>query len=377
MNITEYKICSRCVMDSSDPIIKFNSNGYCNHCTDFMNTRLNYNYKGEKRDKIVARLIKKIKEKGKGKKYDCLIGISGGIDSCYAAYILKNKGLRILAVHLDNGWNTETSVSNIENIVKKLEIDFESYVLDWEEFREIQLSFLKASVPEAETPTDIAILAALHKVAAKYKINYIISGGNFSSEGILPKLWHYNAKDKKYFKYIHKTFGIGKIKTFPLFGFEKEFYYKMIKGIKIIYVLNFIPFSKNEAIKVLENVLEWKNYSGKHHESVYTKFIQSYYLYEKFGIDYRRATLSSQICSNEISREQALTILKTKPYNEETIKSDKEYISKKLNISLDELEKIINYPAKWFYDYPNENKKLNLIYNIYLKIFKKEKLSNY
>lgn len=372
-----YQVCNRCVMDTTDPIITFDQEGNCNHCTEFINKRSKHKYQGAETDAQFKQLIQKIKEEGKGKPYDCVVGLSGGIDSSYVAYICKQNGLRVLAVHLDNGWNSEEAVQNIKNIARKLEIDYESYVLDWEEFKDIQLAFLKASVPEAETPTDIAIPAAMHKIAAKYGVKNIISGGNFATEGILPKHWHYNAKDTKYFSFIHKKFGLKKRKTFPFFGFEQEMYYKLVKGIKIIYLLNYVPYAKNEAMELLKKELEWKYYGGKHYESKYTGFIQSYYLFHKFQIDYRRATFASLICTGEVTREQALEELKKLPYTDEKVKEEKAYIAKKLGVSLDEFEQILNLPPKWYSDYPNDEKKLQYIYDTYRKIFKKEKLGSF
>jgi len=364
-------------MDSSDPEIAFDTNGVCNHCTEFLGRRANHNYRGEQSDAQLAAVVQQMKEAGKGSEYDCVIGVSGGIDSSYAAYKLKQMGLRILAVHLDNGWNSEEAVQNIENIARKLGIDYESFVLDWEEFKDLQLSFLKASVPEAETPTDIAIPAALHSLASKYKVKYIISGGNFATEGILPKAWHYNAKDMVYLNHIQKTFGGRKLRSFPIFGFWQEMYYKLAKGMKIIYVLNYLPYSKDAAIDLLQKELSWKYYGGKHYESRYTGFIQSYYLYKKFNIDYRRATLSTQICTGEIGREEALEILKKLPYDEQRVKQDKEYIAKKLDITQQEFDTIIDTPAKWYWQYPNDQKRLKFIYDMYRKLFKKEKLGSF
>lgn len=375
--IREYQQCSFCVMDTSDPLISFDEEGTCNLCTEFRQSRQHHNYQGEESDQKLGLLIVQIKKDGIGKEYDCVIGVSGGIDSSYVAWIAKEKGLRVLAVHMDNGWNSEEAVLNIKNIVGKLGIDYETVVLDWEEFRDIQLSFLKASVPEAETPTDVAIPAACHQLAAKYNIKYIISGGNFATEGILPKSWHYNSKDLKYFRHIQKTFGTRKIKKLPTFGFVRETYYKIVKGIKMIYILNYTPYKKDEAVEILKEKFNWKYYGGKHYESKYTGFIQSYYLFEKFGIDYRRATLSTQICTGEIDRIEALKILETKPYNDEIVAREKEYIAKKLKISLAEFEEIINRPAKWYWDYPNNEKRLGFIYNTYRKLFKKEKLANF
>jgi len=375
--IKEYRICNRCLMDTSDPIIRFDANGICNHCTEYLNVRAAHSYKGRETDKKFEALIQEIKIGSKGRKYDCVVGLSGGIDSSYVAYLAKKNGLRVLGVHMDNGWNSEEAVQNIRNIAQILGIDYESYVLDWEEFKEIQLAFLKASIPEADTPTDIAILSSLHKVANKYGVKYIISGGNFATEGILPKHWHYNAKDLTYFKHIHKTFGKGKIKSFPTFGFRSEMYYKLVKRISMVYLLNYVPYEKTEAIKLLEKELNWKNYGGKHYESKYTGFIQSYYLFKKFNIDYRRATLSSQISAGATSREEAFEVLKTLPYKPEVVEREMEYIAKKLGVSVDELKKIIDLPPHWYTDYPNDEKWLNYIYDTYRKLFKKEKLASF
>ena len=369
MKEIKYQQCSRCVMDTSDSEITFNEKGYCNHCVDYFEKTSKLTYQGEYSDNQLKFLVDK-KKSGQNKEDDCILGISGGVDSCYSAYVAQQLGLRILTVHLDNGWNSETSVTNIKNVINKLGLEYQSYVLDWEEFRDLQLSFLKASVPEAETPTDIAIPAALHKVAAKYNIKYIISGGNYATEGILPKSWHYNAKDIKYLKSIHKQFGRKKLKTFPTFSYLNEFYYKYIKGIRIIYLLNYVNYSKKDATILLEQKLDWKNYGGKHYESKYTGFLQSYILPEKFNIDYRRATFSTQICAGEITRENALQKLKSKPYDLEKVEREKEYLCKKLSISIEEFNRIMEMPPKSYKDYPNDKTKLEFIYSIYRKLQK-------
>jgi len=363
-----YQQCVRCVMDTSDPNIRFDDKGYCNHCNEYFEKTSKRVYQGEASDIQLSQLLDRIKRSGKNKDYDCVIGVSGGVDSIYTAYLAKKMGLRPLAVHMDNGWNSELAVSNIEKILKKLNIDLITEVLDWEEFRDLQLAFLKASVPEAETPTDIAIPAAMHKVAAKYNIKYIFSGGNFATEGILPKSWHYNAKDVKFLKAVHLQFGKKKLKTFPTFGFEKEMYYKFIKGIRMIYPLNYVPYNKQEAMNVLEKELDWKNYGGKHHESIYTKFVQSYLLPEKFGIDYRRATYSTQICAGEMSRIEALSELSKKPFETESVEDDKKYLCKKLCITIEELNEIMRLTPKTYKNYPNDQAKLEFIYNIYRKL---------
>lgn len=364
-------------MDTTDPEITFDSVGNCCHCTEFLGKRAKHAYQGEESDEALDRLVDEVKLAGRGKEYDCVIGVSGGADSCYVAYLAGQRGLRPLAVHMDNGWNSDKAVLNITSVTRKLGIDYESYVLDWEEFKDVQLAFLKASVPEAETPTDVAIPAALHHVAARHGIKYILSGGNLATEGILPKSWHYDAKDLKYFNHIQRKFGARKLRTFPTFGYKREMYYKLVKGIRTLYPLNFVPFVKDEAIKLLEREFDWKHYGAKHQESRYTKFIQSYYLYEKFGIDYRRAGMSIEICAKQLNRAEAVEKLRSKPYDAATIEADTHYISKKLGISRDEFQGILNKPAKWHWDYPTEQKKLAFIYDTYRRVFKKEKLDRF
>jgi N-acetyl sugar amidotransferase len=377
VRVRSYQECSRCVMDTTDPHITFDSAGRCCHCIEFLNKRAKHSYHGKESDHALDKLFEIIRSSGRGKKYDCVIGVSGGVDSSYLAYIIKERGLRPLAVHMDNGWNSEKAVVNIKNITRKLGIDYDSYVLDWEEFKNLQLSFLKASVPEAETPTDVAIPAALHLVAAKHRIQYILSGGNLATEGILPKSWHYDVRDLKYFNYIHRRFGTRPLKTFPTFGYKKEIFYKVVKGMRMAYPLNYVPFIKDEAIQLLREKFDWRPYGGKHYESTYTKFIQSYYLYEKFKIDYRRATLSTQICVGEIDRDQAVEQLRCRPYKPEEIEASKQYIAKKLGIDRDELERILHLPPRWYWDYPNDERRLSFIYDAYRRLFKREKLDRF
>ena len=370
MKSRDYQQCLRCVMDTSDVEIIFDKNGFCNHCTEYFEKTSKLTYQKESSELKLKNIIESIKLSGKHRAFDCLIGISGGVDSCYVAYLVKKMGLRALAVHLDNGWNSEAAVKNIKYVVEKLGFEYCSYVLDWEEFKDLQLSFLKASVPEIETPTDIAIPAALHSIAAQYNIKYILSGGNYATEGILPKSWHYDAKDEKYLRAIQNKFGTKKLKSFPTFGYKKEIYYKFVKGIRIIYLLNYVPYAKDAAMKVLEEELDWKNYGGKHYESKYTGFIQSYVLPVKFGIDYRLATFSTQICAGEMTREEALKKLKIKSYELTKANEEKEYVCKKLGISGDEFETILKMPPKTYKDYPNDEKKLKIIYNAYRKLKK-------
>ncbi len=355
-------------MDTSDPDIKFDDKGLCNHCRNYFSRIANLSYKGKESDTALKEYVEKIKKSGKNKKYDCVVGVSGGIDSTYVAWIAKSNGLNPLLVHLDNGWNSDISIKNIKNLANILGCDYESFVLDWEEFKDLQLSFLKASVPEMETPTDIAIPGALHKIAAKYGIKYIISGGNFATEGILPKTWHYDAKDMKYLNSIHKKYGTKRLKQFPKFGFWQELYYKFIKGIRIVYILNYVPYNKEEAMKFLEEELGWQYYGGKHYESRYTGLIQSYIMPVKFNMDYRRATYSTQICTKEITRDFAIKELENKPYNEKSLEKEIPFLCKKFNISEEKFQQIMKEDPKIYRDYPNNEKRLKILYNLYRKI---------
>jgi len=376
-----YQLCTRCLMDTSDPEILFDTLGVCNHCTDFFESRiqvLNIEAKDSFDSLKLQELIGKIKNKAKNAKYDCVIGLSGGVDSSYTAYLAVKHGLRVLGVHLDNGWNSSVAVKNIRNITKNLGIDYVTYIPPWNEFREVQLAFLEASVPEAETPTDIAILKALYSYAAKEKVPFVISGGNISGEGILPVSWHYNARDSKYsYSILKKTSHSKKLYRSIRYSLLDEFYNLMIRKIKTYYFLNYLSYEKNHARKFLVNELGWEDYNVKHGESRYTKFIQTYYMYVKHGIDYRRATLSSELCLGIISRENALMILSDLPYNPEEIDREYIYISKKLGITRERLKDIVNMPPKWYSDYDNNMRILGFIYDTYRRLHKKKKVANF
>ncbi len=365
---TSTRVCTRCVMSTTDPGITFDADGRCNHCTDYFErlAKLTHNPATSERD--LAAIVDRIKSAGRGKEYDCVIGISGGVDSCYAVYAAKNLGLRPLAVHMDNGWDSDTAARNIKNVTRTLGVDYQSVVLDWEDFRDLQLAFLRASVPEIETPTDMAIPAVLHRVAAENGVKFILSGGNYVTEGILPRAWHYDAKDVRYLKAIHRRFGSGKLRTFPTFGFIKESYYKFFKGIRFVYLLNLVPFSKSDAVTKLQE-LGWEYYGGKHYESTITGFVQSYLLPVKFQIDYRRATLSSQICAGEITREEALEILKAPPFDAGRVWNEKVYVAKKFGISDEEMDAILLTPPRTHHDFPDNQRLLEFLYGAYRRLF--------
>jgi N-acetyl sugar amidotransferase len=355
--VKEYRICSKTVMDTTgDPDIVFDEKGICNYYYEFSDKLKIRVPTPEKAEKELRTIIDKIKRAGKGKRYDCIIGVSGGVDSTYTAWLVKQLGLRPLAVHLDNGWDSELAVKNVENILTRLGIDLYTEVLDWEMFRDLQLSFLKASTPDGEIPTDHAILAVLYKTAAKFKVRYIISGMNFRSEGMLPPSWARGYLDWKYIRSVQKQFGKQNLKTFPHLTVGGFLYYNLVRGIRSISLLNYVKFNRAEAIQVIERELGWRNYGGKHHESVYTRLYQSYILPVKFGIDKRKAHLSCLITSTgEVSREQALEELKSPPADPKAMGDDKEYLLKKLNITSEEFEDIMKRPVKNILDYPNNH----------------------
>jgi len=283
------------------------------------------------------------KKKGKGKKHDCIIGVSGGVDSTYVAYKVKNLGLRPLAVHLDNGWDAELAVSNIHNVLKKLDIELYTHVLDWEEFRSLQVAFLKASTPDSEIPTDHAIGALMKGFAAKEDIP-LIWGVNFSSEAILPRVWSQGHMDWGYIKKVNSLFGTKKLKDFPHYSVYKRIYWNRIKRLRTFSLLDYIDYDKEKAKKFLIEELGWRDYGGKHHESIYTKFFQAYILPTKFGFDKKRAHLSSLILAGQIKREAALEEMEKPLYDEKELQEHLVYVPKKLGLTREEFEEIMNAP---------------------------------
>ncbi len=359
-------------MDTSFPDISFNSDGICNYCTEFNETSAILCQPLDLRKKQLERLISLIKTKGKGKTYDCVVGISGGVDSCYTAHLCKEYGLKPLLVHMDNGWDTEISVNNIRRMIDALGFDYISVVLDWDEFREVQLAFLKSSIVDLEMPTDIAIAACLHQTAAKHKIKYILSGGNYSGEGILPlQMGYHRYKDMKLYRHIVRKYGKVALRTIPTMGLLKEMYFKYVKGIKTAYPLNYVNYDKDQARNVLIQQYQWQNYGGKHHESRITAFWQSYAMPVKYNMDYRRTTLASQIITEQIARADAITLLEQSPFDAEKVFDDKKYIAKKFGISESELESYLKNQPKTYVDFPNNEKLIRFVHNTYRRIFKK------
>lgn len=372
-----YQVCNRCVMDTSDPEIQFNQEGICNHCTNYPSIPVDEGIHAEDSPQLAA-LMAKVRSAGRGRKFDCVVGVSGGVDSSTVLRLACNHGLQVLAVHMDNGWNSPIAVQNIKRLVEKLDVEYASYVLPWSDFRKVQVAFLKASVPEAETPTDAAIVRALHHHALKHRVKYVLSGGNFASEGILPVTWHYNARDTKYaYSILDASDCPRRNFSTQRFGFLDEFYAKIVRGTRTCYPLNCVRYDRDAGRALLERDFGWQYYGSKHGESRFTKFIHNYYLFVKHGIDYRRATSSSEICIGKLDRDEALAQLEAPPFSGMDMEVELSYVAKKLALDRAELDRIIQAPAKWYFDYPNNKALLGRMYDVYRFLAGKEKLSNF
>ena len=340
-------VCNHCILNSKlDPKITFDENGICNYCIAYNDKYENVNLDSEYSEDKLNKLLSLVKNDGINKKYDCIMGLSGGVDSSYLAFKAKEWGLRPLLVHFDNGWNSELAVKNIENIVNKTGFDLYTYVVDWEEFRDLQLSYIKASVVDWEIPTDHGFFAMLHKTAYKNNIKYILTGHNYQTEFIMPKYMRWSKMDVANIKDIHKTFGKKKLETFPLLNFFEYTYYLKIKKMERLNCLEHIDYNKDEAKKIITDYFGWKDYGGKHYESIFTRFYQGYVLNEKFGIDKREAHLSNLICSKQITKDQALIEIEKPPYSDpKLLKEDKNFVIKKLGLTEMEFDLLIKEPA--------------------------------
>lgn len=340
------KICTRCLMDDTVKGISFDEKGECTFCKihDELENKYPLNDETPHRLKLI---IDKIKKDGKGKKYDCIIGVSGGRDSTYTLHNAVNLGLRPLAVHFDNGWNSEIAVQNIKSATDILGVDLHTHVADWEEFKDLQRSFLFASVPDAEVPTDWVIFSVLFAEAAQYNVKYIVHGHSFRTEGTTPLTWTY--MDGKYVQDVQRRFGKLKLKSFPNMSMSKYMYYSLFKKINQIRILYYYHYNEKEVLRVLEEELGWKNYGDKHHESKYTAFFQAYILTRKFNIDKRKLHYSAKVRNGQLTREQAIDVIKKDPYSGGMESLD--YCLKKLDLSYEDFDKIMNENPKSFLNY--------------------------
>lgn len=356
MNNRKYDICSNCVMDTTDSVIQFDGNGVCDHCNTFYTEVKPHWHTGDKGWEEIKGIAAEIKKAGRGKEFDCIVGMSGGIDSSYLVYLAKEKlGLRPLVFHVDAGWNSQEAVNNIEKIVDKLELDLYTEVINWEEMKDLQLSFMKSGVSHIDAPQDHAFFATMYKFSSKHKIKHILTGGNYSTECIRnPLEWMYYQSDSRQLLDIHKRFGKRPLKTYPITNvLWHKVYLRYIKNIKLVRPLDYMSYHKESATQFLVDNFGYQRYKQKHFESRFTKFYESYWLPKKFGFDTRKVQYSSLILTEQMSREDALAQLKTPAHDESTIDQEFEFVSNKLGISVDELQSYLDGPNKTYKDYKN------------------------
>ncbi|MDP2175521.1 MAG: N-acetyl sugar amidotransferase [Bacteroidota bacterium] len=369
MSSQQIQECSQCLLNTKDTsYISFDDNGVCSYCQSYKHKVFSLGSANEKSDYLKTK-INEIKLHGKGKKFDCLLGLSGGVDSSYMAFLAHELGLKPLVIHLDNGWNSEIAVKNIEKICEKFGFELYTYVIDWEEFVGLQKAYLKAGVVDIEVLTDHAIYAILNKLSYKFKIKYTLSGFNYETEAIMPKGWTYSKRDFLNIKDIVAKYGEEvKFKTYPYINFYKALFYYWFLKLETFELLNFVEYDKETAKKTLISEIGWTDYGGKHYESVFTKFYQSYILPVKFGIDKRRAHLSNQICAQKISKKQANQILETKPFDEQLISMERDYILKKFSLSEKEFEKIMQEKPRPHSEFDTDQRLWNRYFSLINKI---------
>lgn len=350
------QICTNCVMDTTDSKITFDDKGICDHCHGFWNDLKPYWHTDERGRKALEKTVAKIKADGKNRDFDCIMGMSGGADSSYMLHLaVKELGLRPLVFHVDGGWNSELAVNNIQVMIDKLGLDLYTEVINWEEMRDFQLAFFKAGVPHLDIPQDHAFIATLYNFADKYKIKYILNGGNFSTECVRnPMEWLYYGTDMPQINDIIKRFGTVPMKSYPFSSILRhKVYLRYIRGIQVVKPLNYMPYIKEEAMQFLAKEYGWVPYPQKHFESRFTRFYEGYWLPKKFGYDTRKVQYSSLILTGQMTREEALEKLSKPAIDEETAKHDFEYVANKLRISVAELQSYMDQPNKTYKDYAN------------------------
>ncbi|MEZ8698440.1 N-acetyl sugar amidotransferase [Vibrio lentus] len=358
MSSHKYQICTRCIMDTTDPKITFDDEGVCNYCNNFShNIAPNWDT-SEKGSKQLKELADAIKRDGEGKDFDCIIGLSGGLDSSYAAIIATQRmGLRPLLFHVDAGWNTDQAVGNIEKLIEGLGVELYTEVVNWEEVKNLQVAFLRSGIPDQDLVQDAAFFSGLYKFAKKYNVKHIITGSNFSTECCRePEEWGgYLGIDTTLFRDIFSKFGKGKLDTFPLTDIlVYKLLYKVVPGIKVHHPLNMVPFTKKGAEKELNEKFGWKAFQHKHHESRFTRFYEDYWLPRRFGFEKRRAHFSSLIQTGQMTREAAIQRISKPEMDEHFLEQEFEYVANKLDLSIDELTSIFESPKKTYQDYKNK-----------------------
>jgi len=352
----KYSICTKTVMDTSDPNIYFDENGISNHYWDFHNHVKHHMKKGDEGKDLLERIISQVKDEGRGKDFDCLIGLSGGADSSFMIHkMITDYGLRPLVFHVDAGWNSELAVNNINNLVETLKLDLFTEVINWEEIRDFQLAMFKSGVPHLDIPQDMAFVSTLYRFARDHGIKYIFNGGNISTESVLmPLEILYWGTDMRHVKDILKRFGTTNMPTYPFTNIlYHKFYLPLFKGIKVIKPLNFLDYIKKDAMSEMKDKYSWKDYPQKHFESRFTKFFEGYWLPTRFGYDMRRNQFSSLILSGQMTREDALRRLDEPPFSQDEINEDIKFVASKLEISEEELMSYHRMEKKFYWDYKN------------------------
>jgi N-acetyl sugar amidotransferase len=348
-------------MDTTDPDIVFDENGVCNHCHRYMQLLSSRVHRGPDAKAKLDELVSRIRSAGRGREYDCIIGVSGGVDSTYVAYLTKELGLRPLAVHFDNGWNSALAVTNIEKTLDRLGIDLYTCVIDWEMFKDLQLAFLKASTPDGEIPTDHAIFALLWREASRRGIRYVLNGVNFATESMAVPSWAYGHFDWTYVRDIHRRFGTLPLKGYPHFSLLKLAYYTFVRRIKVVSILNYIDYNRDQVMDILVNRLGWVYYGGKHYESVYTRFFQAYILPHKYKIDKRRGHLSDLVNAGQMTREEASRIIAEPVADARLLNQDRQFVIKKFQLTESQFEDLLSLPNRTFRDYRNNNELIRRI----------------
>jgi len=352
-----YQICSNCVMDTTDTAIIFDDKGVCDHCNTYYSDILPNWHPNEKGHATLNGIITKIKKAGAGQDFDCIMGLSGGIDSSYLLYMIVSEyGLRPLVFHVDAGWNSQIAVNNIERLVDGLDLDLYTEVINWEEMKDLQLAFFKSGLPHIDVPQDHAFFATMYKFASKYNIKYILTGGNYSTECVRnPIEWMYYQTDSVQLRDIHNKFGTIPLETYPVTSILwHKFYLPYIKGIKLIRPLDYVPYHKEDAMNLLVEKFGYQKYPQKHFESRFTRFYESYWLPERFGYDTRKVQFSSLILTEQMTREEATRKLKVPAYDKKTIKQDFKFVANKLGITIDELQSYMDMPLKTYKDYKSQ-----------------------
>lgn len=359
---TKGQTCRRCVMDESAPNLDIDDRGVCRYCRDFDRQRSQPGQSPEELERAGVAIVERIKAKGSGRRYDCVMGLSGGADSSYALLLAKRLGLRPLAVHVDNGWNSELAVMNIENLVRKLDIDLHTIVINWDEFRELQLAFLRAGVVDLELPSDHAILAGMYQTARRFFVRTIVSGDNAATEVTLPTGWNHRKTDLRNLKAIHRSYSRIPLTSFPMLSTFGLLVSQRLLSFRAVPLLTYFRYVKSEAITELQREIGWRPYPGKHGESIITRYYQGFILPKKFGFDKRRIHLSRLVCNEQMTRDEAIEELERPPYAADLMALDREFVIKKFRISEREFDLLMSAAPRSHFEFPSEEPTLQLLF---------------